>query len=78
MGACCNNEERDRKEARLDELQKDIEVNEHATKPPMTGLSPQEEDVIFEIEAKKLCSANEEVNVKFIVIKGDVFGKRLL
>lgn len=67
MGACCTNELRDKKldrgEARLEDLCKEGVV-ERAIKPKSEHLSPSEEDAMFQQEAQRVRSPNEQVNVR--------------
>jgi len=68
MGTCCTNEARDKKldnkEARLEDFRIEGEIIEKTTKPKSEHLSPSEEDAIFEQEAQKIRSTNEQVNVR--------------
>ena len=82
MGACCTNAVRDKKldskEARLEDLRAEEQIIEKATKHKTESLSPAEEDAIFEQEAEKIRSHNEQVNVLLPLLQGYVQGEESL
>lgn len=72
MGGCCTNEARDKKldskEARLEDLRAEVQITEKAAKPTKENLSSSEEEAMFELEAQKIRSPNDQVNVRFCYI----------
>jgi hypothetical protein len=79
MGACCTNEVRDKKldskEARLEEWKGEEQIIEKVVKYKTESLSPSEEDTMFEQEAKKIRSPNEQVNVLLSLLQGHLQGE---
>jgi len=73
MGICCVNEAKrvDAKEANL-HGQNDPYILERAVKSQYANFSLEDQEIVFEMEVKNLCSPNNQINVFYISYIGNV------